>query len=130
MKISKQKIKKIISESFEKVLNESDFDMEKIGRHGLRGKVSIPDMTGPTKEDITLRFWRRKYPEIMKNDDIAFIGYIINTGKCTNKEDIDALISKKEKLEKDVRDRIARSHPQKATGAGRMMFEGEEPDES
>jgi hypothetical protein len=129
MKISKQKIKKIITESFEKVLNESDFDMEKIGRRGMRGRIPVVDMTGPSEGDIILRRCRSRYPDIMKNDDISFIGFIVNTGKLSRKEDIDALMKKKEELEKEIKDRVARRHPQKATGAGRIMFEGEESDE-
>ena len=128
MKISKQKIKTIIKESFEKILNESYFDLERMGMKKTEKMTAADLSTGVDRIEAVFSKYKSIYPDILAHDDIAFIDFIINTNKLTYKEDYDLLSAKRKDLMRNAEKR--KENDGTATSIGRMMFEGEESDES
>ena len=127
MKISKEKMKRIIKESFKKILSESDFDLERIGRKGQE-KITAADLaTGINRVKAVFSKYRGMYPRILVHDDIAFIDFIINTNKLIHRGDYDLLSAKRKDLMRNAEK--SKENDGTATGIGRMMFEGEESDE-
>lgn len=127
MKISKQKIKKIIQESLENILSESDFDMERMGREKSRRMMPSDLSTGVNRIEATFSKYRSIYSNILPDDDIAFIDFIINTNKIIYKDDYDLLSAKRKDLMRSAERRKEKDGT--STRIGRMMFEGEESDE-
>ena len=128
MKISKQKLKTIIKESFDKILNESYFDLERIGRERSKRMTPSDLSTGVNRIEGVFSKYRRIYPNILAHDDIAFIDFIINTNKLAHRDDYDLLSAKRKDLMRNAEK--SKANDGTATGIGRMMFEGEESDES
>ena len=127
MKISKQKIKRIIKESFEKILSESDFDMERMGRERSKRMTPSDLSTGVNRIEAVFSKYRSMYPGILEHDDIAFIDFIINTNKLAYRDDYDLLSAKRKDLMRNAE--RSKENDGTATRIGRMMFEGEESDE-
>ena len=126
MKTSKEKIKKVIKEYIEDFLNESDFDMEKMGRRSIGQSKSRVASKDVNRVEMVFSKYREIYPRILTYDDIGFIDFIINTGKLIYSDDRELLLTKKESLIKSS-DRN-KANDGTATRIGRMMFEGEESD--
>ena len=127
MKISKKKLKTIIKESFEKILNESDFDLERIGRERSKRMTAADLSTGVNRIEAVFSKYRSMYPGILEHDDIAFIDFIINTNKLVYRDDHQMLSAKRKDLMRNAEK--SKENDGTATGIGRMMFEGEESDE-
>ena len=64
MKISKQKLKTIIKESFKKILNESDFDLERMGRERSKRMTPGDLSTGVDRIESVFSKYRSMYPGI------------------------------------------------------------------
>lgn len=124
MKISKEKMKKIIKESFEKILHESDFDLERIGRNAGRRMKHDDLSTGVNRIEAAFSKYRSMYPNILVHDDIAFIDFIINTNKLTYRDDYDLLSAKRKDLMRSAE--RSKENDGTATRIGRMMFEDKE----
>ena len=121
MKISKQKLKTIIKESFEKILNESDFDLERMGRERSKRMTPGDLSTGVDRIESVFSKYRSMYPGILEHDDIAFIDFIINTNKLVYRDDYDLLSAKRKDLMRSAE--RSKENDGTATRIGRMMFE-------
>ena len=128
MKISKERLKTIIKESFDKILNESDFDLERIGRERSKRMTAADLSTGVNRIEAVFSKYRIMYPGILEHDDIAFIDFIINTNKLVYRDDHQMLSAKRKDLMRSAEK--SKENDGTATRIGRMMFEGEESDES
>ena len=128
MKISKERLKTIIKESFDKILNESDFDLERIGRKRSKRMTAADLSTGVNRIEAVFSKYRSMYPSILEHDDIAFIDFIINTNKLVYRDDHQMLSAKRKDLMRSAEK--SKENDGTATRIGRMMFEGEESDES
>ena len=124
MKISKEKIKKIIKESLKTILNESEFDIERIGRKREKRMTPSDLTTGVNRVEEVFSKYKRMYPGILDHDDIEFIDFIINTNKLVYQSDYDLLIAKRKDLIRSAERRKEKDGT--ATRVGRMMFEDKE----
>ena len=120
-------MKRIIKESFKKILSESDFDLERIGRKRQEKMTAADLATGINRVKAVFSKYRGMYPRILVHDDIAFIDFIINTNKLIHRGDYDLLSAKRKDLMRNAEK--SKENDGTATGIGRMMFEGEESDE-
>lgn len=124
MKIKKTMIERLIKESFEKILKESEFDLFKIGKPAIKMPASSENEHLPFARRV-LQKYRDAYPDVMVFSDISFIEFLLKTGKVNSMDDIHDLqmmmnVLKKEKEEKQKKDE---KEKRGITGAGRMMFE-------
>jgi len=90
MKIKESRIKQLIKESVEKLIeeilseeetiNESEWDLERLGR-GRKPMKMYSEKDAERDAEATFKKYRALFPDILKHDDEAFINFLLKTGK-------------------------------------------------